>query len=525
MDYSKHLNNNVPQTEPLWDKRQVQNNAGGYVFNTEKHIQFRRFLILGTQDGSYYVGEKELTVENAKNIINYIKSDGLAAVAQIVDVSGSGLAPKNDPAIFALALACTYGDEDTRLEAYEKVSSVCRTGTHLFTFCQYVNNLKGWSRGLRKAVANWYTSKTIDNLSYQLIKYRQRNGWTHRDVLRLCHAKAKSESQNDVFKWVVGKSQLDGIEGRSIINLYENIRNSPNNLELALSAVKEHNLPREALPTELLNNKDVWQTMLPKMPLTAMLRNLGKMSSLGMFESNFDANILTVVNKLNGEAIRASKVHPMSIFLALKTYSQGHGNRGKLFWPVNQKIVDSLNDAFYLAFNNVTPTGKNIVVGLDVSGSMCSQMVAGTSISSAEAAAAMTLVLLNTEPNVQIVGFSDKLENLNIGKRTSLNEILGKFKGGGTDCGIPFAYAINKKLNVDTFVLFSDSETWAGSNHVCKLIDYYRKNINKDAKVVGVGMAANKFQLTEPGDLKSINVAGCDSSVPQLINEFIKESV
>src|SRR5579862_1116700 len=100
------LNKKVtPQSEPIEGAGQVQNSAGGYAFAVDDWKRLRRFLILGSEGGSYYATERTLSLENAKCVERCVAADGLRAVKEIVEVSDRGLAPKNDPAIFALALA------------------------------------------------------------------------------------------------------------------------------------------------------------------------------------------------------------------------------------------------------------------------------------------------------------------------------------------------------------------------------------------------------------------------------------
>src|SRR5208337_4472903 len=111
-----------------------------------------------------------LTKDNAGNIIKLITKDGVKVVNRVVEISLAGRAPKNDPAIFVLALATAFGDAATKGAAYAAIKKVCRTGTHLFTFTQAVQNLRGWSRGLRTGVGNFYTDRKEDSLAYQLIK-------------------------------------------------------------------------------------------------------------------------------------------------------------------------------------------------------------------------------------------------------------------------------------------------------------------------------------------------------------------
>lgn len=52
---------------------QVRNNAGGFVFKVDDLARIRRFLILGTSGGTYYVEEKELTIQNLEALIEIIK--------------------------------------------------------------------------------------------------------------------------------------------------------------------------------------------------------------------------------------------------------------------------------------------------------------------------------------------------------------------------------------------------------------------------------------------------------------------
>src|ERR1043166_7979381 len=113
-----------------------------------KRIRTRRgrFLMPGSEGGSYYASELELTRKNAQAVERCIGEDGPRAVQEIARVSDEGRAPKNDPAIFARAMAAGIGDEPTRKAALEALSQVCRTGTHLFQFATFVEGFRGWGR-------------------------------------------------------------------------------------------------------------------------------------------------------------------------------------------------------------------------------------------------------------------------------------------------------------------------------------------------------------------------------------------
>src|SRR5471032_998211 len=119
----------APQSAPLRGD-QVRNSAGGYAWAVDDWARLRRFLILGSEGGSYYAGEWKLTRENVAALERCLEADGLRAVAEIAAVSEAGRAPKNDPAVFALALAAGAADATTRKAALAALPRVCRTATH-----------------------------------------------------------------------------------------------------------------------------------------------------------------------------------------------------------------------------------------------------------------------------------------------------------------------------------------------------------------------------------------------------------
>jgi len=132
----KNANTSTPQTQKARED-QVLNSAGGYVFATSDWERLTRFLVLGSEGGTYYVSEKKLTRDNANNIVKLIKSDYKRVVDTVVKISDEGRAPKNDPALFVLALVASSEDAEARKYALQNLNKVARIGTHLFTFVQY----------------------------------------------------------------------------------------------------------------------------------------------------------------------------------------------------------------------------------------------------------------------------------------------------------------------------------------------------------------------------------------------------
>ncbi len=521
---------NPPVTTPLTPD-QVKNSAGGYVWQTSSAQQLDRFLILGTEGGSYYASERKLTMENANTIKAFIESgNGKYVVERVVTISEEGRAPKNDPAIFVLAMVAKYGDTEARRAAFDALPRVARIGTHLFQFAEYLKGLQaGWGRLCRRAISEWYTEKDENKLAYQLVKYRQRDGWSHRDMLRLAHPTPKGDVQTNTFRWVTqGLEKVENTEALpALIGAFEQAQKATTAQEI-VGLIETHNLPREAIPTQFLNNTSVWEALLHTgrgMPMTAMIRNLGKMTSMGLL-SPMSANSKAVTARLRDQdIIRKARVHPISVLGAMMTYKNGKGFRGSLSWSPVATICDALETAFYNSFNNIEPTGQNWLLGVDVSGSMTWGDIAGMpNITPNVASAVMAMVTARSEENYHIMGFADQFRELGITASDSLEGAINKTRSmsfGSTDCSLPMIYARERKIEVNNFVVYTDSETWRG-NHAATELRNYRKAMGIPAKLIVVAMMANSFSLADPNDPGMIDMVGFSTSTPQAMAEFAR---
>jgi 60 kDa SS-A/Ro ribonucleoprotein len=514
----------TPQSKaiPGREKEMAKNNAGGYSFVMDKWAHLDRFIVMGSEGGNYYTNQTKLTRDNASNVISCIKEDGVRAIDRIVEISDQGRAMKNDPAIFALALAAAIGDQKTVQHAFDNLGKVCRIGTHLFQFMETFNSFGKWRGVAKRGVAKWY-ARSEDKLAVQLLKYQQRNGWSHRDVLRLAHVKPDTEIKNAMFHWVTkDRAKLDNVMLPAIMIAFEELHASPS-VAKAIAGIQEFGLSWEMLPTELLKEKAIWEALLPKMGLTALIRNLGRMSAIGV-TAPLSSGEKQIIGRLsNVEDIKNSRVHPIFILNAIKTYSQGRGDKGSLTWSVSRRVVDALNDAFYASFKNIEPTGENYFLAIDCSGSMFGARCMGLDkISAAEAAAVMALATAKAEKNYWIGGFSNDLQPLKISPKMTLEQVLHvmqKFPWAGTDCAQPMLYAKQHKMDVDKFVVYTDNETWAGRVHPIQALKQYRDKYGK-GKLIVCGTSVSNFSIADPNDAGMLDVVGFDSATPQLISQF-----
>lgn len=524
----------TPQTEQA-DPRQVPNSAGGYTFTVARTARLHRFLTLGTEGGTYYASERDLTRSNAAVVLDWARDDTAALVSEIVAVSQKGRAPRNNPALFALAAAAGLGGDAGRKAALNALPLVARTGTHLFQFCGYVRNFRGWGRGLTRAVGHWYLDKDPQALSYQVLKYRQRGGWSQRDVLRLAHP-AGTGGHKDLFNWICGR-ETDLAE-LPLVQAFVQAQVATTARQWCQLISANPSLTWEMLPDAALGNSDVWMTLIENgMPQTALMRQLPRLTRLGVLNQIGEQTTRVAQQLADRDRLVRARVHPVNILVALRTYAAGHGVRGQGEWAPVARIVDALDAAFYAAYGAVEPSGKRTMLALDVSGSM-DYSVSGMPLTCREASAALALVTAATEPQAVITGFTSEsrgrlygqsgISELNISPRQRLDDAIRTISNlpfGGTDCALPMLYATARNLDIDHFSVYTDNETWAGRVHPHQALREYREKSGIGARMSVVGMTATDFTIADPDDPGTLDVAGFDSAVPQLLADFARGDV
>jgi 60 kDa SS-A/Ro ribonucleoprotein len=528
-DYTKHFSTKTTsQREPIPSTNQVSNSTGGFVWQLDDWARLDRFLILGSEGGTFYIAERELTRENAAAVMRCIAADGIRTINRIVAISETGRAPKNDPAIFSLAMAAKLGDEPTRRAAYAALPKVCRIGTHLMHFAEYAQAFGGWGRGMRRAIGSWFNARPATELALQLAKYQQRDGWSNRDLLRLAHPRAATPSHDRLFRWTVSGELPIGAADDKALELIVAMHALRRITDVASAAwlIIDKKLPRECVPTELLKYPEIWEALLPAMPMTAMIRNLATMTRVGLLTQTSEATKRVVEHLRDATRLKKARIHPIAILAALMTYKSGHGARGTSTWKPVAKIVDALDAAFYASFAAVEPSNKRTLLALDVSGSMYGGTVGGVvGLTPRIASAAMALVTAATERDHHFVAFSEGITTLSISPRQRLDDVVTAISNlpfDGTDCAQPMLWAQKHRVDVDTFVIYTDSETWAGHVHPSQALRAYRDARGIPAKLVVVGMTSNGFSIADPNDAGMLDVVGFDSSTPPVIADFAR---
>jgi 60 kDa SS-A/Ro ribonucleoprotein len=81
-------------------------------------------------------------------------------------------------------------------------------------------------------------------------------------------------------------------------------------------------------------------------------------------------------------------------------------------------------------------------------------------------------------------------------------------------------YAKNAKMDIDTFTVWTDNETWAGNIKPSQALAQYRQHRNIPARLAVVGLAASAFTIADPKDKGMMDFVGFDASAPRVMADF-----
>ena len=267
--------NMIPQNEKIRDD-QVENSAKGMVWQVNDLNRLRRFLVLGSEQPTYYIGQKELGTENAKAIWRLFEAGrGVEVVNEILIFSLEGRTAKQNSIMLALAMCARLGDLPTKRRAYEMMPQICRIPTHLFMFVAQSKKLShpttGWGRAPRKAIQKWYNEKSPMKLAMAITKYQKREGWSHADIARVTHPKSDNPAIQCVLKYAVrGFAEMltafpDSVQNseelNSVLSFFKAVeemkRLTMDDEDRVVELIEGQQLVREHIPTVCLGSKKV----------------------------------------------------------------------------------------------------------------------------------------------------------------------------------------------------------------------------------------------------------------------------
>lgn len=391
----------------LFDANEKPQAAPRLPWTADQWTRLGRFLILGCERGDYRAGAWQFDIEDAPAVRQCLLEDGPRVVKTIVEVSAAGIAADSGPALVALALAASpnFASPETNAAAFAALPEVVRTGTELCTFAAFAGSFRGWGRGLRSAIADWYLNKPAADLACQLIQSQPRDTVSHSDLVRLAHPKAETSAHNALFEWLVNGelghwASSDVLRGElRQLEAFEWAKKAANEIEV-VRLIEDYRLTQEMIPPRWLESARVWEALLDSMPYAALLSNLGKLTAVGLLAPENPATALAVARLMDRKRVANSGVHPIAVLAAMRGYARGREDQRALEWAPVPSVSAALDHAFYLAFENIQPCGKRIYLAISAAKSLEQAACHGMpSVSAGMASAALAMLFTRTEPD------------------------------------------------------------------------------------------------------------------------------
>lgn len=515
----------VPPVQVPLDSHQVRNEAGGYVYPMEEKSRIFQFLVMGTTN-SYYSSKEEMIAKNLKDIRVLVNKYPEWTLEKVASIDARGISQKHNALIFVCAILLYHENPLVRTDSRVTLEKLIRTGYHALSYLNYINAVRDFERAQgRKAgfgrakispLRDWVEGLSTRELVLQRIKYHQRDGMRLEDIFNFSHPNLRSISaKHDLIgHWIMGalsdedKKALQALveaddEDAKQINAWAVINNAEITVKEAATLIRDHKLPREAVPTHFLRHQEIWSALFRHMPIHALIRNLRVMSDNGFLKSETRGMILYRLGDV--EALKKSRVTPMDILKAwgmLKDRDVDVGQALERTFMKLMKVQDKVD--------------ANVLVAVDVSGSMSIHLsdTQREGLHAIEAATGMALAAKSAFTHVDIMGFSDCVATLN-------HESLDPDKawdrwGGGTTASLAVDYMDKSNTVYDAVLFITDNDTWLG-NHVQSEVKKYRDRNNVPTVLAVNSTKASGQTLADPNDLLSLDLSGFVPEVLELL--------
>jgi 60 kDa SS-A/Ro ribonucleoprotein len=196
--------NVTPQDQPIPGETQVQNKAGGFVYAVDKWSSSSASSSWAPRAAPTTPPRRTQTREQSLNLLACIAEDGLRTVRVITEISRTAARRRTTPRSTrspwrpSRATRPPARPRTTRSRSCAASARTCSSSRScaISSAAGAVASVAPWATGTRRSEA--------DQLAYQLIKYRQRGGWTHRDLLRLATRRSPDADVNAVLRWSQG---------------------------------------------------------------------------------------------------------------------------------------------------------------------------------------------------------------------------------------------------------------------------------------------------------------------------------
>lgn len=515
-------------------KADTKNLAGGAAFSFSPEHELAQYMMTGTFNDTYYETGSD-AFARVLALCQKCDPEFLAKAAVYGRTQGF---MKDVPAFLVAALTVIEGKLAERI--FRKVIDNAKM---VRNFVQVIQSgaagRKSLGRRPKRMVAEWLLRQ---NGKY-LLTASIGNKPTLADIIKLSHPKApETDKQLDAcFAYFIGKLTPEKAEHLPAeIKAFEDFK------QKRLKGLEAEVPP--GLDFRLVSSLDLspanWAQIARHARFLMTLKNLQTFARHDVFKNSEVTDI--IAGRLSdAEIVQKARVMPYQILMAYMMVTKDvprafWGTPTKPLFEVPMAVENALQDALEHSLVNIPDFEEDIVVGVDVSGSMQSPVTghrkgATTRVRCVDVAALFGSALMRKNPDRTLVlPFEGHLVALKLNPRDTVMtnaKKLASVGGGATRCEAVIEGVINlarkgvMKPNLVVFV--SDNESWVGkaryrSTRTMELWEKY-KGMNKRAKMVCIDIQTTG--TSQAPDRKDIlNIGGFNDGIFRVIHEFVKGS-
>ncbi|CAJ0943363.1 unnamed protein product, partial [Mesorhabditis belari] len=562
-------------------------------------IRIRRLFLIGN-DGVTYEANQSFPRENLWTLAEIINDgDAYVILNEIWEYSLGKRISRQESTLFGLALCARYRvcavnekKENERpitaayraylnamhLTALSLVNHICPGSVDLFQFIDFCNQITDktnngntaviWEPAMKEAIFQWYSSKSPEELAFEVTKCSKFGRWSHQLLFKLCDAKVTllqfdpqqlvieqiyryishgalstrklRVSDTEIEKWYYTWEQLNSENDSKALDLIEAFKWM--NKDTVVDAIRSHRLSYEHIPAEYLELSAVWEALIDGMPYAFLLDCLEKIAIVSNIRHKRNPLIAKLCQKLSDkDTIKESKVNPVQVLMAIEDLQD---SRLAPQLQSKNQIVEALELAFTRSFDTEALTGKSICFGVDFSVAMTNANDEPSTITRSKAAV-MMMIGLRSGAKVEVMNFDrrqhNEFQHCHFDRRTPIQQICQNFdqvEGCGRltcdmchhypdiDCNELIMWATRNSKKFDCFCVITARYLDHGADEY-NALNEYRKNYVHEARLMVIAMRSyeDDLWLEDPSDMGVLHVNGFNSDLPEIMMSFIKGDI
>ncbi len=529
------MNPNIFQTgrETKAPTADTKNLAGGAAFSFSPEHELAQYMMTGIFADTYYEKGSD-AFARVLSLCQKCDPEFLARAAVYGRKQGF---MKDVPAFLVAALTVIEGKLAERV-----FRQVIDNAKMVRNFVQVIQSgaagRKSLGRRPKRLVADWLLRQ---NGKY-LLTASIGNKPTLADIIKLSHPKAKDKALDAAFAYFLGKLTPEKAEHLPAeIKAFEDFK------QRRLKGLEAEVPP--GLDFRLVSSLNLspanWAQIARDARFIMTMKNLQTFARHDVFK-NAEVTKIIAERLASAEIVQKARVMPYQLLMAYSMVTKSMP-RGRYGWgavpqpafEVPMKVENALQDALEHSLVNIPDFETDIVVGVDVSGSMQSPVTghrrgATTRVRCVDVAALFGSALMRKNPDRTIIlPFEGHLVAVKLNPRDTVMtnaKKLADIGGGSTRCGAVIEGVIDlaKKgvMKPNLVVFVSDNESWVGKSrygHSTRTMELWEKykGMNKKAKMVCIDIQISG--TTQALDRKDIlNVGGFNDGIFRVIHEFVK---